>query len=269
MRVKDYSMTDDGDARARFAHCLTHVLAHEGGYADHPADPGGATNMGITRRTLARWRGISPYWSLPKAEVRDLGRSEAATLYEALYWRRSAAPDLPAGLDLSLFDFSVNSGPDRPIRTLQTIVGTKADGFIGPITLAAITRSIGLIGLSGLIKALCDRRLGFLERLATYATFGRGWNRRVAAIRAAALAMAGAPTSSGGLAPAQPWSEIMTFLSGYKTYIVALAMAVAGLAQLLGVDLPSFEGQSAGHLMMEALAIVFLRQGIKTDVSSA
>ncbi|SFZ85868.1 Predicted Peptidoglycan domain-containing protein [Devosia enhydra] len=262
-------MTDDGDARARFAHCLTHVLAHEGGYADHPADPGGATNMGITRKTLARWRGISPYWSLPKAEVRGLDRAEAATIYEALFWRRSGGADLPAGLDLALFDFAVNSGPDRAIRTLQGIVGAKADGFVGPITLAAIRRSIGLVGLAGLIKALCDRRLSFLDRLATYATFGRGWNRRVAAIRAAALAMAGDRTSAGGLAPAQPWSEMMTFLSGYKTYIVALAMAIAGLAQVMGVDLPSFEGQSAGHLMMEALAIVFLRQGIKTAVENA
>jgi lysozyme family protein len=263
-------MPEPNDVADRFRHCLTHVLRHEGGYADHPADPGGATNMGITRRTLARWRGVSPFWKLPKADVRSLERSEAGAIYEALYWQRSAAAQMPDGLDLALFDFAVNSGPARAIKALQGLVGTRQDGFVGPLTLAAIRRKVELVGVAGLIIALCDGRLGFLQRLAIYATFGRGWSRRVADIRAAALAMAGAsPSSAGPNATAQPWSEMMTFLSGYKTYIIALAMAVAGLAQLVGVDLPSFEGQSAGHLLMEAMAIVFLRQGIKKDVSSA
>lgn len=263
-------MPEQDKEAARFHHCLTHVLAHEGGYADHPADPGGATNMGITRRTLARWRGLNPYWKLPKAEVRSLTQREAGAIYKGLYWQRSAAPQMPEGLDLALFDFAVNSGPVRAIKALQGLVGTRQDGFVGPLTLAAIRRKVEIAGVAALIVALCDGRLGFLQRLAIFATFGRGWSRRVADIRAAALAMAGADTSPAGpRRPVQPWSEMMTFLSGYKTYIVALAMAVAGLAQLMGVDLPSFEGQSAGHLMMEALAIVFLRQGIKKDVSSA
>lgn len=55
----------------------------------------------------------------------------------------------------------------------------------------------------------------------------------------------------------------LSFLQGYKTYIVAVAMLVAGVSQLIGVDIPSFDGQSAGHLLMEGLAILFLRRGIK------
>lgn len=72
--------------------------------------------------------------------------------------------------------------------------------------------------------------------------------------------------SSGAFTPSQPRSIPMTlgFLDGYKTYVVAVAMVVAGLAQLLGVDLPTFEGQAAGHLLMEGLAILFLRKGMKT-----
>ena len=75
-------------AAARFARCLDHVLLYEGGYADHPRDPGGATNMGITRKTLARWRRVSPWWKLPRAEVKALGRTEAARIYDAAYWQR-------------------------------------------------------------------------------------------------------------------------------------------------------------------------------------
>ncbi|WP_417310850.1 hypothetical protein [Devosia sp.] len=53
------------------------------------------------------------------------------------------------------------------------------------------------------------------------------------------------------------------FLDGFKTYIVAAAMVLAALSQLVGVDLPSFEGQAAGQLLMEGLAILFLRKGMK------
>ena len=56
----------------------------------------------------------------------------------------------------------------------------------------------------------------------------------------------------------------MNLLDGFKTYIVAAAMVLAALSQLVGVDLPSFDGQSAGHLLMEGLAVLFLRKGIKS-----
>ncbi len=71
------------DGRQRFTLCLEHVLEREGGYADHPSDPGGATNLGITRKTLAAWRRISPWWALPKSEVQGLRRAEAADIYRA------------------------------------------------------------------------------------------------------------------------------------------------------------------------------------------
>jgi lysozyme family protein len=247
------------DPSSRFDACLAEVLRQEGGYVANALDPGGATNLGITRRTLAGWRKVSPWWKLPAAEVQALQRPEATRIYRSLYWDRCRANELPPGLDLSLFDFAVNSGPGRAIKTLQRQVGTVADGLVGPRTLAAIKARIAIVGVSGLIVALCDGRLGFLQRLAIAATFGAGWSRRVAEIRAAALAMAGAAPSCPS--PAQK-GNLMSLLTGYKTYIVGAAMLIAGLAQLLGVPLPAFDGASAGDLLMQGLAIIFLRHGI-------
>lgn len=260
-------MPDPAPASPRFAACLAEVLRQEGGFVDNPLDPGGATNLGITRATLARWRNISPWWRLPVAAVRALGRPEAETIYEALYWQRCNAAALPAGLDLSLFDFAVSSGPDRAIKALQREVNTRADGFIGPLTLAALKTRIGREGVAGLIVALCNGRLGFLERLAISATFGAGWSRRVANIRAAALAMAG-PSPLSTAQKGTP-SMNLSILAGYKTYIVGVAMLLAGIAELLGVSIPSFAGQSAGDLLMQGLAIVFLRQGITNAIAKS
>jgi lysozyme family protein len=105
-----------------------------------------------------------------------------------------------------------------------------------------------------------------LQRLAITATFGAGWSRRVAEIRAAALAMAGAAPSPQ---PQKGSSMNLSFLAGYKTYIIGAAMLVTGVAELLGVSLPAFAGQSAGDLLMQGLAVVFLRQGITNTVAKS
>jgi lysozyme family protein len=251
------------DNATRFARCLDHVFAHEGGYADHPRDPGGATNFGITHKTLARWRRVSPWWKLPKAEVQKLPREEAGRIYRSAYWTPVHGSELPAGLDLALFDYAVNSGPVRAVKALQAALKVKADGVVGPLTLDALKARVAAAGVTGLIVALCDGRIGFLQRLATFAVFGKGWTRRVAEIRAAALEMAGAPTSS----PKQR-TVLMNILAGYKTYIVAALMLLIGLAGLVGIDIPAFDGQAPATLVMEALAFIFLRKGLKSDLSN-
>ncbi|ODT81674.1 MAG: hypothetical protein ABS76_10985 [Pelagibacterium sp. SCN 64-44] len=243
----------------RFASCLAEVLRHEGGYADHPADPGGATNMGITRKTLARWRNVSPWWDLPKAAVQALTREEAARIYRAGYWDLCRAGDLPPGIDLALFDYAVNSGPDRAVRALQAVLGVVADGLVGPLTIGAAARA----DARAVVNALCDRRLGFLRGLANFPTFGRGWTGRVASIRAAALAAAPETSST------RSGDTIMNILSGYKTYIVAALMLLAGIAQILGLEVPALDGGSGGSMMLEALAILFLRRGLKGDIGKA
>ncbi len=102
-------------AAANFERALSLVLKHEGGFADHPADPGGATMMGITQATLAEWRGRP----VTKDEVRALSRVEAGAIYRARYWDAVKGDDLPSGLDLAAFDYAVNSGPARAVRTIQ------------------------------------------------------------------------------------------------------------------------------------------------------
>ena len=251
----------------RFDACLPQVLHHEGGYVDHPRDPGGATNRGITRKTLARWRNISPWWRLPKSEVRALGLAETAAIYRSRFWSTSGAGQSPGGLDLALFDYAVNSGPTRAVKALQGLVGTRRDGLFGPRTRAALAAQIGAIGLHALIAALCDQRLGFVERLAAFAVFGKGWRRRIADIRAAALAMAGAQPIPDET-PTERTNPMFS-LTGYKTYIIAALMLMTGIAQLLGLDIPAFDGQSAGQLVMEALAVIFLRRGLKTEIANA
>ncbi len=246
-------------ADTRFEICLAEVLRHEGGYVDHRVDPGGATNMGITRKTLARWRNVSPWWNLPKTEVRNLTRTEAGRIYRAGYWNLCRAGDMPPGIDLALFDYAVNSGPDRAVRVLQAVLGVVVDGLVGPLTIGAAARA----NVVTVVNALCDRRLGFLKSLSTFSSFGRGWTSRVASVRSAALAVV--PQTSS----AQKGNTDMDILSGYKTYIVAALMLLAGIAQMLGLDVPAMEGSSGGSLMLEALAILFLRRGLKGDIGKA
>lgn len=169
-------------ASANFSRALDAVLRHEGGYADHPKDPGGATNLGITRATLARWRGRP----VSRAEVRALTRAEAAKIYRALYWDEIAGDALPPGIDFAVFDYCVNSGVGRATRTLQSVAGIRVDGRMGKLTLAAAEVAEPFF----LITSYCRRRLAFLEGLRTFAIFGRGWRRRVHETQALALAMA-------------------------------------------------------------------------------
>lgn len=170
-------------ASARFSACLAEVLRHEGGFVDHPADPGGATNRGITLATLSDWRGRP----VSKSEVRALTVAEAAAIYRARYWDVVQGDRLPPGVDLAVFDFAVNSGPGRAARTLQQVLVVPQDGAIGPVTLAALARAPGPVTL---IIALCDARLRFLRGLPTWPTFGKGWARRVEEVEGAALRVA-------------------------------------------------------------------------------
>lgn len=169
-------------ASNRFARCVAEVLKHEGGYVDHPKDPGGATNRGITLATLADWRG-SP---VTKAEVQALSEKEAREIYRAKYWNAVQGDALPAGVDLAVFDFAVNSGPGRAVRSLQWQLGIPADGAIGPVTLAAVRR----VNAARLAGDLCRARLAWLRGLPTWDAFGKGWTARVVDVERAALGMA-------------------------------------------------------------------------------
>jgi lysozyme family protein len=169
----------------RFAACVAEVLRHEGGYVDHPRDPGGCTNRGITRRTLEGWR-REP---VTCADVRALTEAEARAIYRAHYWNTVHGDEVPAGIDLVTFDAAVNSGRRRAALWLQQALGVTADGVIGPRTLRAAR---GANDRAAIIARACELRLAFLRSLDTWPHFGRGWSRRVREVRATALAMAGA-----------------------------------------------------------------------------
>lgn len=165
-----------------FERALSLVLKHEGGYVDHPKDPGGATNLGVTIGTLSDWLGRKA----SKADVKALKPASVAPIYRKRYWDAVRGDELPAGVDYAVFDFAVNSGVARSVMALQRAVGVADDGKLGPITLKAIRNA----DPATLIRRLCTDRLSFLTRLTTWKTFGKGWLSRVQGVEREALKMA-------------------------------------------------------------------------------
>lgn len=165
----------------RFQICLPLVLVSEAGYVDHPDDPGGATNLGMTQAALAAWRGRP----VSKAEVRALTVADVAPIYETQYWRAAACDRLPAGVDYMVFDMAVNSGVVRAAKYLQLAVGVEADGHIGPVTLAALARKAP----AEVVRTMAGERLAYYRGLANFPIFGKGWLRRLARVRRDALGM--------------------------------------------------------------------------------
>ena len=166
-----------------FEQCLALVLKHEGGYVDHPKDPGGRTNRGVTQKVWEEWVGHP----VDEAAMRALTVQDVAPLYKKNYWDKIKGDRLPMGVDYACFDLAVNSGVGRAAKTLQQAVGVSADGAIGPATLDAVEAA----DARSLATEICDLRLKFLQSLPTFATFGRGWSRRVAEVEETAFKMVG------------------------------------------------------------------------------
>jgi lysozyme family protein len=157
--------------KQNFASSLAHVLKHEGGWADHPRDPGGATMKGVTLATYSDWLGRQA----TKDELRAISDEHLRTIYKARFWDAVRGDELPSGVDYVVFDMAVNSGPGRAARMLQAAVGATPDGAIGPKTLAAVQAQ----DPAALIAAFQRSRQNFLEALPTFDAFGKGWTRRV------------------------------------------------------------------------------------------
>jgi len=174
-----------------FQRALSLVLKHEGGWSDHPSDPGGATMKGITLANFRRY--VKP--SATKDDLRKITDQQVATVYRRYYWDPIAGAELPDGIDYAVFDFAVNSGPTRAAQYLQKVVDVSQDGKIGPATLKAAKAMLP----ATVIHNLCDERLAFLKRIRSkgkllWDTFGKGWSRRVQEVRAEALSLSGRPT---------------------------------------------------------------------------
>jgi lysozyme family protein len=168
--------------KQNFNKSLEMLLKHEGGYVNHPRDPGGMTNLGVTKRVYEAWVDHE----VDEAAMRALTPDDVAPIYRANYWDAVWGDHLPSGVDFSVFDWAVNSGPARAIKALQRIVGSVSDGIMGPKTMQAVMD----MDAEKIIDLMHGERQRFYERLDTFDTFGRGWTRRNNETRQAALLMA-------------------------------------------------------------------------------
>lgn len=157
--------------RENFEASLARVLEHEGGFSDHPKDPGGVTNLGVTLRTWKEW----VRHPVTVEDMKKLTPEKVAPMYLRKYWIPAGCDSLPVGVDYVVFDFAVNAGPGRAAKTLQEFVGVRTDGIVGPQTLAAIKA----VGERQVIVGFTQLRDKFYRSLPTFDVFGKGWLRRV------------------------------------------------------------------------------------------
>jgi lysozyme family protein len=152
-----------------FQECLALVLKAEGGWVNHPSDPGGETNLGVTKRVWEEYVGH------PVESLKKLTKDDVAPLYELKYWRPCYCEVLPRGLDFVVFSMGVNAGPGRSVKLLQQSIGCVPDGVIGPRTRELISAS----NSANLIAKFSETRREYYRSLKTFPIFGKGWLARV------------------------------------------------------------------------------------------
>lgn len=168
--------------KENFDACLRLTLRHEGGFVNNPRDPGGMTNLGVTKRTWEDWTGRPA----TEADMRSLTEEDVKPLYHKRFWKAVRGEELPDGIDFCVFDCAVNSGPGKAVRMLQSAIGVKADGIIGKRTIDASFA----VPLQSLIDDYTGLRLAFLQTLSHFPTFSKGWTARCMAVRNEAMAIA-------------------------------------------------------------------------------
>lgn len=171
--------------KENFPRALEALLKHEGGFVNHPDDPGGMTNLGVTAAVWALWVGHP----VNEKQMRALTINAVAPLYKRKYWDACKCDDFVSGLDYCVFDLAVNSGVGRAIKLLQSCVGATPDGDYGSITNALVKEAEK--EPAKLIEAYCFVRLEFLKTLKTWPVFGKGWENRVNEVKADALKLLG------------------------------------------------------------------------------
>jgi lysozyme family protein len=170
-QIVEQSSSEISD-RDKFEKAMKFVRVVEGGKFNHPNDPGGFTNMGLTQRDY------------PNLDLKNLTRKQADDIFYKDYWRKSSASKLPDPVYVSYFDSVVNTGLGRANKILQQALNVKQDGKIGPITLKAINDYKDPVKLA---IAVADSRQSFYERLTKnrpqFKSFIRGWTRRTKALK--------------------------------------------------------------------------------------
>jgi lysozyme family protein len=200
---------------------LRRLLAHEGGYTNHPSDPGGPTNFGITIYDYRKY--VKP--NATAADVRAMTVEEAKAIYRKRYWDVQRCNELPAGVDYSVFDYAVNSGIGRSGKVLRRVVGLPDTTHV---VTDEVLRAVATRDPKALITAINDERLAFLKRLKTWPVFGKGWGRRVAEVRSVSLRMATEKVPSPSIVPdaaPAPGKGAVPAPTGTKTVIVGTGAA--------------------------------------------
>ena len=148
-----------------FEQAVAIIIHHEGGatITDDPADPGGLTKYGISARAH------------PDVDIRNLTYEQAAEIYRRDYWDRLRCGDMPAGIELAVFDCGVNQGTFFAGRAIQRSARATPDGIVGPRTLAAIR---GHNDPPDLLADFMSRRMRRYAALAHAKRFIRGWAKR-------------------------------------------------------------------------------------------
>jgi lysozyme family protein len=166
-----------------FEKALKRILKHEGGFVNDPLDSGGMTNLGVTKRVWEEFVGHP----VSEADMRALTPEIIAPMYKMKYWNSSYCEVLPKGLDYVVFDFAVNAGTGRSVKTLQQAIGCVADGVIGPKTMAAINDAEPKDLIAKFSDARADFYQGIVARKPDQARFIKGWLNRVEDARKLAL----------------------------------------------------------------------------------
>lgn len=202
------------------------LLASEGGYVNHPDDPGGPTKWGITLADARRyWKG-----GASADDVRQMPESAARRIYRERYWNALRCDDLPAGVDFAVFDYGVNSGTGRAGKVLRRVLGAPAIGSVVDNNVVAAACASDPVQL---IAAICDERMAFLRNLKTFPVFGRGWTRRVTHVRAVALAIHGGAVSVPASRPSHGKAVVPVSTAGRN---IAVGGAVASGAATAAVN---------------------------------
>jgi lysozyme family protein len=180
-------------AKASFPESERRLLLHEGGYSNHPADPGGPTNFGITLADYRKYVNANA----TAAHVRRMQLAEAIAIYRAKYWNAMRCDELPAGVDYAMFDYGVNSGIGRAGKVLRRALGLPDNtSSVSDAVLAALKQR----DPTAIAAFICDERLRFLQSLRTWPVFGGGWGRRVGEVKAFSLQLAKLPVAEAATA---------------------------------------------------------------------
>lgn len=168
-----------------FDRALSVILRHEGGFVNDPQDPGGMTNLGVTRAVWEAWTGRRA----TETDMRRLTPAMVSPVYRKNYWDKLRCNELPPALALCVFDFGVNAGPARAARYLQRLAATADDGQVGPATIAAVKAWVAGVGVAETVRQYQEARRAYYRQLSTFPRFGRGWLRRVDETESEALRM--------------------------------------------------------------------------------